>query len=170
MSNGIFNGTLILCSHKARNIDVFMQISNLFLDINKLNMLEIEATYRRVGTTFFCIIKNCRLFPTGISFFIYIQNLIKNLYYHPKVVKYFKENFLPRDIILDLFSIRVCGKFLNINASYLERVLYSIRLIDGEPETAKKKNKLSLLQKKQINFSLINHSLILKLSTVLRFF
>ena len=56
MSNGIFNGTLILCSHKARNIDVFMQISNLFLDINKLNMLETEATYRRVGTTFFCII------------------------------------------------------------------------------------------------------------------
>lgn len=138
MSNGIFNGTLILCSHKARNIDVFMQISNLFLDINKLNMLETEATYRRVGTTFFCIIKNCRLFPTGISFFIYIQNLIKNLYYHPKVVKYFKESFLPRDIILDLFSIRVCGKFLNINASYLERVSYSIRLIDGEPETAKK--------------------------------
>lgn len=138
MSNGIFNGTLILCSHKARNIDVFMQISNLFLDINKLNMLETKTTYRRVETTFFCIIENCRLFPTKISFFIYIQNLIKNLYYHPKVVKYFKENFLPRDMILDLFSIRVCGKFLNINASYLERVSYSIRLIDGEPETAKK--------------------------------
>nr|DAY38486.1 MAG TPA: hypothetical protein [Bacteriophage sp.] len=142
MSNGIFNGTLILCSHKARNIDVFMQISNLFLDINKLNMLETKATYRRVGATFFCIIENCRLLSNEISFFYYVQNLIKNLYYHPKVVNYFKESFLPRDMILDLFSIRVCGKFLNISASYLERVSYSIRLIDGEPETAKKEEQV----------------------------
>lgn len=142
MSNGIFNGTLILCSHKARNIDVFMQISNLFLDINKLNMLETEATYRRVGTTFFCIIENCKLFSNEVSFFYYIQNLIKNLYYHPKVVNYFKESFLPRDMILDLFSIRICGKFLNFSASYLERVSYSIRLIDGNPETAKKEEQV----------------------------
>ena len=142
MSNGIFNGTLILCSHKARNIDVFMQISNLFLDINKLNNLETKATYRRVGATFFCIIENCTLWTTEINFLFHIQNLIRNLYYHPKVVNYFKESFIPKDMILDLFSIRISGKFLNMNASYLEKVSYSVRLINGEPNTAKREEQV----------------------------